>query len=203
MPDYILDWINKYGYVILFLLVLLQEIGVPSFPNEMFLFYFGYLASLNHFSISVVLLISIIADILGAVFLYFIFFYFGISLKKYLPNIVKKKLSNLKKIINSSTLDNPVYVFLIRITPFIRGYVSVFAGISHYSFKAYFKQIILSAILWTGGWVLFGFFTSNLIDQNFQNNSIKTLLLLLISVVIIMFLIYKLMMKLIIITRKK
>ncbi|MFY7965895.1 MAG: DedA family protein [Chitinophagaceae bacterium] len=160
MPQQLVDYINQYGYAILFLLVFLQEIGVPSFPNEITLYYFGYLASKNNFSLALVLLVAILADILGAFLVYFSFYFFGQTLKKYKPSWLKissKKITSLKlKMIKSSHTD----LLLIRLTPFVRGYISVIAGIMHLPSKKYSKAIILSSFLWTGGWIVLGFITS-------------------------------------------
>ena len=54
----------------------------------------------------------------------------------------------------------PKSILILRVTPFVRGYVSVLAGIIHLPFKTYIKQVILSAILWTGGWIILGAMTS-------------------------------------------
>jgi membrane protein DedA with SNARE-associated domain len=160
MPQQLVDYINQYGYAILFLLVFLQEIGVPSFPNEITLYYFGYLASKNNFSLTLVLLIAILADILGAFLIYFSFYFFGQTLKKYKPTWLKissKNIASIKsKMINSSNKD----LLLIRLTPFVRGYISVIAGIIHLPSKKYSKAIVISSFLWTGGWIILGFITS-------------------------------------------
>ncbi len=160
MPQQLVDYINQYGYTILFVLVVLQGIGIPIFPNELTLYYFGYLASLHNFSLILVLCVAIIAEILGALFVYFIFYFFGDFLKKYKPFWVKvssKKINTLKiKIIKSSNSS----LLLLRLTPFIRGYICVIAGILHLPYKVFIKIIVTSSILWTSSWIILGFITS-------------------------------------------
>jgi membrane protein DedA with SNARE-associated domain len=105
-------------------------------------------------------LIAILAEIFGASLVYFSFYFFGSTLKKYRPSWLKipsKKISLLKlKIINSSSKS----LLLFRLIPFIRGYVSVLAGIIHLPQKKYIKVIVISSFLWTGGWILLGAITS-------------------------------------------
>ncbi len=160
MPEDLVNYINQYGYLLLFALVFLQEIGVPSFPNEIVLYYFGYLSSQNNFSLILVLFIAIAADIIGTSLLYSVFHFFGKSLIKFKPSwlkISKEKIQSIQvKIISRKSRT----ILFLRITPFIRGYVSVFAGIMHFPFKMYFNQVVLSAILWTGGWVVLGWITN-------------------------------------------
>lgn len=185
MPQQLVDYINQYGYAILFLLVFLQEIGVPSFPNEITLYYFGYLASVNIFSLFLVLIIAILADIFGAFLIYYIFYFFGDTLKKYKPSWLKvssRKMSLLKlKMINTSIKD----LLLFRLTPFVRGYISVIAGLIHLPSKKYSKAIIYSSILWTGGWIVFGYITSQYFQ--FFINSINHRLAMIFILVIFFF----------------
>jgi len=200
MPQQLVDYINQYGYSILFLLVFLQEIGVPSFPNEITLYYFGYLASKDNFSLTLVLLIAILADVLGAFLIYASFYFFGHTLRKYKPTWLKissKKISRIKvNMVNSSNKD----LLLFRLTPFVRGYVSVIAGIIHLPFKKYSKAIIMSSFLWTGGWIILGFITSQYF-QFFINSINHKYAMIFILLIFIVPLLCKLIFK--IVSRKK
>lgn len=182
MPEHLLNYINQYGYLLLFALVFLQEIGVPSFPNEIILYYFGYLASQNNFILILVLLTAITADIIGTILLYIVFYFFGKVIIKHKPTwlkVNKEKLISIKsKIVSRKSRT----IFFLRITPFLRGYISVFAGIMHFPFKVYFKQIVLSAILWTGGWVILGWYTNQYFQDVYHlvkgNNNFKILIVI-------------------------
>jgi membrane protein DedA with SNARE-associated domain len=46
MPPELILYITKYGYIAIFVLIFLQEIGAPNpIPNEFVLLYSGYLKS--------------------------------------------------------------------------------------------------------------------------------------------------------------
>lgn len=47
-------------------------------------------------------------------------------------------------------------IFIGRLTPIIRGYVSVAAGLLNISRKKYSGTVILSAVVWNAGLVLIG-----------------------------------------------
>jgi len=64
----------EYGYLSIFLLVFLQEIGIPSFPNELLLLYTGYLAYKGILDLFKVLMMVVAADISGSFILYILFF---------------------------------------------------------------------------------------------------------------------------------
>ncbi len=44
MPEDVVYYVTRYGYLAIFILVFLQEIGMPNpFPNELLLIFSGYL----------------------------------------------------------------------------------------------------------------------------------------------------------------
>ena len=187
MPEQLLNYINQYGYLLLFTLVFLQEIGVPSFPNEIVLYYFGYMASQNNFNLILVLLVAITADIIGTSLLYFAFYFFGKVLMKYKPTWIKIDKQKLKAIKSKLISRKSSTIFFLRMTPFLRGYISVFAGMMHFPFKVYFKQIVVTAILWTGSWVVLGCITNDYFRNtlNFVKDNKDIIILIMITFIIL------------------
>src|SRR5215831_7131137 len=93
------DYIAKYGYIAIFSLVFLQEIGVPNpVSNELVLLFSGYLTSLRKLNFITVLITVIAADTLGTSLLYTVFYYFGQRvLQKWSCFIAADKLACLAK----------------------------------------------------------------------------------------------------------
>jgi membrane protein DedA with SNARE-associated domain len=59
-------YILKYGYVAIFSMIFLQEIGVPNpVPNEVVLLFSGYLSSVGQLDCITVLITVIAADVLA------------------------------------------------------------------------------------------------------------------------------------------
>jgi len=151
-------FIVQYGYLAIFLLVFLQEIGIPNpITNELVLMFSGYLAYRGVLSISKILLVAIAADFIGTSILYFIFY----ALRKY--SILKHSSSRIQKLIAKVEIlkqrihnGNQWTIFLGRLTPFLRGYISVAAGILLIKPQAFLKTVLLSAVTWSGGLVLAG-----------------------------------------------
>lgn len=161
MPHELLDSISKYGYLILFLLVFIQEMGVPTFPNEITLCYFGYLCSQDIYSLSQSILIAVSADILGTSLLYWVFFFFARQFCNSKHEWLRKIVFRVESAQYKKKYTNNFSFFLGRVTPFIRGYVSVYAGIKCLPFKIYFLQVIASALVFTGGFITIGFCFAN------------------------------------------
>jgi membrane protein DedA with SNARE-associated domain len=86
LPDALISYIVEYGYLTIFSLVFLQEIGIPNpVPNELILLFSGYLSSIGQLSFEWVIITVIIADFVGTTSLYFAFYHFGKSIKAKKP----------------------------------------------------------------------------------------------------------------------
>src|SRR5919201_961970 len=82
-------YIIKYGYLAIFSLVFVQEIGVPNpVPNELVLLFSGYLTSIGQLDFTTVLLTVITADALGSSVLYMAFYYCGQRVLQKWPHIM-------------------------------------------------------------------------------------------------------------------
>src|SRR5215510_12619855 len=82
-------YIAKYGYIAIFSLVFLQEIGVPNpVPNELVLLFSGYLISVGKLDLTLVWLTAASADIIASSLLYMTFYYFGQRLLQKWPHVI-------------------------------------------------------------------------------------------------------------------
>ena len=146
----------EYGYLSIFLLVFLQEIGIPSFPNELLLLYTGYLAYKGILDLFKVLIIVVTADISGSFILYILFFYCSTFLMKHKPNWLAAPYRMIRLLKIKMRNKGSMNIFFGRLIPFLRGYISVVAGMLHVNIKKYAFMILLSALVWSGGYVLIG-----------------------------------------------
>lgn len=155
MPTDLANYIIRYGYLTIFSLVFLQEIGVPNpVTNELVLLFSGYLAYTGRLDLTLVVLTVVAADVLGTSLLYFIFYLFGEYLLKHAPKwLPMQKIENLKnKVKNRGRMG----IFVGRLIPYVRGYTSVAAGLLEIPPKVFLTSVILSALLWSGGYVVIG-----------------------------------------------
>jgi membrane protein DedA with SNARE-associated domain len=184
------DYIVKYNYLAVFSLVFLQELGVPNpVPNEIILLFVGYLASVNILNFPLILLTSISADIIGTSILYTVFYFFGNQILKYAPRWLPiKKIEALKQHLSKrGDLD----IFLGRLLPYLRGYISVAAGLLKIPAKKFLSSVIVSAVVWTGGYVIAGRLLGKGWDKLATRFSAWQLLLLIAVIAILVFFIIK------------
>jgi membrane protein DedA with SNARE-associated domain len=157
MADEIILYITKYGYLAIFILVFLQETGMPNpFPNELLLIFSGYLSFRGILFLPFVVLTAICADLIGTGILYFLFYSTGTLIiqkkPKWLP-ISSKMIEQLSiKISKGGMLG----IFIFRLTPFTRGYASVITGLLQVKPRVFLPVALLSAVTWATGYVLIG-----------------------------------------------
>lgn len=155
MPPVLVHFVGSYGYLAIFLLIFLQEIGVPNpVPNEIVLLFSGSLGATGILSFPVIFLIVVSADIVGAILLYGVFYMYGQRLLSKIPlPVSKQKLAQLTEgIVRRGWWG----VFLGRLLPFFRGYASVVAGLTRMKFPLFITSVISSALVWSGGIAIVG-----------------------------------------------
>jgi membrane protein DedA with SNARE-associated domain len=154
MPLELIEYITNYGYLTIFGLVFLQELGVPNpVPNELILIFSGYLASTGKLSFSLVVLTAVAADFIGTTILYLVFYSFGTKFLKKIKFLPHKKIAQLVVYLSGRGRWG---VYVGRLLPLLRGYASVAAGVLRLPPKEFIPAVILSAFTWSGGYVLLG-----------------------------------------------
>ncbi len=155
LPPELANYIIKYGYFAVFSLIFFQELGVPNpVPNEIVLLFVGYLASIKVLNFSLIFLTSISADFIGTSILYIVFYFFGGQILKHAPRWLPiQKIEAIKEHVSKK---GGWGVFFGRLIPYLRGYVSVAAGLLKIPPKKFLFSVIISATIWSGGYVVAG-----------------------------------------------
>lgn len=161
MTESFFNLIYQYGYLALFCFLFLQEVGAPNpIPNEVVLIVSGYLIHSGYLSFFGVILVIIASDLLAALILYGLFYFFGswlmTSKPKWIP-IPTRSILKLHQKVNEQGLS---MVFLGRLTPFIRGYVAVISGLSHINFKTYIIIASITTTIWGLFYITIGYVIS-------------------------------------------
>lgn len=158
MPPELAEYIVKYGYLAIFSLVFLQELGVPNpVPTELILLFAGYLASAGILDVKVAFITAIAGDLIGTTILCTIFYAFGHTILEKKPGwlpIRKDKVDKLKNII---VAKGKWGIFIWRLIPYVRGYASVAAGLLGVPFKVFIPMAGMSAIIASGGYIVAGY----------------------------------------------
>jgi membrane protein DedA with SNARE-associated domain len=150
-------YITRYGYVAIFLFVLLQELGVPNpVTNEFVLLFSGYLAFSGVLNLWLVFLTAVSADCIGTTILYAVFYAFGEYIMNHRPRWFPLSPADIDRIVHTISERQQWGIYVGRLIPFLRGYVSVAAGLLAIRPKIFLPAVIVSAITWSGGYVIAG-----------------------------------------------
>ena len=156
-PDF-LQSVIKYGYLIIILLVFLQEVGFPNpIPNELVMVFSGYLCYTGMLKVPFVILVALLGDLLGSGILYAVFFFFGKKIMKKKPRWLPISQKKIDKLAAKFQKQGISAVIIGRLSPFIRGYVSVLMGLMNYPAKKYLWILVGTAIFWACFYVLTGY----------------------------------------------
>lgn len=191
MYNELVGFITKYGYLAIFFMVFSQEIGIPNpIPNELSLMMAGYLSAEGYLFLPWIILIAIFADILGTLILYFLFYFLGSYIIKHKPKWFPISVQSIEKRLNIVLKNKVKYLFIGRLTPFIRGYTSVVAGLLKIRPKIFFPIAIISGTVWSITCILFGRFFGNYLYYFFENlGELRIVFFVFIIIVVLFFII--------------
>jgi membrane protein DedA with SNARE-associated domain len=157
MPADVMQFIARYGYLAIFILVFLQESGFPNpIPNKLVLLFKGYLIYSGIFKFYDVILVALIADFLATSILYFTFRAFGFQIIKRKPRWIPISRNRIESFSLSLSEGGLPAIFIYQLTPFIRGYTSVISGLLQIRIKNFLTIAILSASVWASAYIVIG-----------------------------------------------
>ncbi len=190
MPPEVSAFITNYGYLAIFLLIFIQELGIPNpLPNELVLMFSGYLAFKGILNLPFVILVSVSADIIGTGILYTLFYFLGNYILKHKPRWFPLSDKSIEKYSSKISKGGKWTIYICRVTPFVRGYTSIIAGLLQIKSKIFLPIALISAITWSVTCVLIGFFLGpywNLAGEKLENLKFIILVVALIILAIIL-----------------
>lgn len=150
-------YITRYGYAAIFLLVFLQELGVPNpVTNEFVLLFSGYLTFLGVLNLGFAVLAAVAADCIGTTILYAVFVRYGEAILARRPGWFPLSKEHIDRLARAIAKRRQWGICLGRLVPFLRGYTSVAAGLLGIAPRVFLPAVAASAIVWSGGYVVAG-----------------------------------------------
>jgi membrane protein DedA with SNARE-associated domain len=193
VPEEVVYFITRYGYVAIFILVFLQEIGMPNpIPNELVLMFSGYLSFKGLLYLPSVILTVISADFIGTNILYVIFYNTGTYIMLRKPKWVPLSATTIDRLTRKISEGGQLSIFIFRVTPFTRGYTSVITGLLHIKPRIFLPIALISATTWATIYVLIGYIIGpswNLFTKNIGNFK-YTLLAVFVTIVTMVLIVY-------------
>jgi len=190
MPEEVVYYVTRYGYLAIFILVFLQEIGMPNpFPNELLLIFSGYLSFKGLLYIPFVILTAIFADFIGTNILYVLFYSTGTYIMQKKPKWFPLSDRMIGKLSTKISKGGQLSIFIFRLTPFTRGYTSVITGLLQVKPRIFLPLALISGITWATVYVVIGYYIGPFWDLFAGNiGSFKYIMLAVLAVVFCLFL---------------
>lgn len=160
MQEIILSIMNAYGYLGVFLLIMIENV-FPPIPSEVILLFGGFMTTYSKLSIVGMIVASTLGSLFGAVILYYIGKIFNKDrLKKIisgkLGKILRLKVSDIDKA--DSWFDNKgnKTVFFCRFVPLIRSLISIPAGMSEMPILKFIIYTVVGSLIWNAVLIIVG-----------------------------------------------
>lgn len=146
--DYILTFMREFGYVAMFIAMVLENANIPI-PSEVVLGFAGYLIAQGVFDMTTTMIVATLAGVVGSVLSYWIGEHGGRPL---LLRYGKYIFFNERKFHMAEKLFakyGGAAVFIGRLLPGIRTFISFPAGVAKYPMGKFILWTVLGTIPWT------------------------------------------------------
>lgn len=152
---WITHYISSTGYFGVALLMTLESVGIPI-PSEVIMPFGGFLVVSGQFTLFGVALVGAVGNLIGSLIAYYIGLYGGRPLvEKYGKYILLSK-HDLDMTDQFFHLRGAVTVFVGRILPIVRTYISFPAGIAKMKIVPFIIYTFVGALIWSYALALVG-----------------------------------------------
>lgn len=153
MENWIIEFMNEFGYIGVLLLIMFENI-FPPIPSEVILTFGGFMTTYSEMTKVGVLIAATIGSVAGAIILYSIGLLLGVSrLEKLVAHWGKYLRFTRQDLYRAEawfTKYGPWAVFFCRLIPLIRSLISIPAGMSGMNFPLFIILTTLGSLIWNG-----------------------------------------------------
>ena len=187
----ILSLFDRYGLFIVFIFVILEYSCFPI-PSEVILPFLGYIANVNSYNLTAVIVFSVMMGYLGSLICYLIGYYGGSKLFNKIYNKFPSWRKGLDATYNFFYKHGNLSVMIGRVIPLCRTYISFLAGMFKQSLFRFSIYSVLGIIVWNFILICFGYIlTNNWIVIEKYYKSYKYILIFIFFVFLSYFIIHK------------
>ena len=160
MQEIILEIMNAYGYLGVFLLIAIENV-FPPIPSEVILLFGGFMTTFTKLHVIGVIFAATLGSLLGAIVLYYI----GKILNKErlkrivsgkVGKILRLKASDIEKADHWFDIKGNKTVFFCRFIPIVRSLISIPAGMSEMPMPKFLIYTISGSLIWNSVLTIIG-----------------------------------------------
>lgn len=168
--NFLVAFISKIGYLGIFIGMFLESTLVPI-PSEVIMIPAGIAAAKGNFNIYLIIIIGTLGNVFGAIFSYYLAKKIGRALIFKIGKYFFIKPEAIIKIENYFKKHGPISVFIGRLLPGFRHFISLPAGLANMNFRLFWIYTSLGSAIWTSILAILGFVIGDneqLIAQNLE-----------------------------------
>ncbi|MBM7553494.1 DedA family protein [Thalassobacillus pellis] len=151
MGEWITSFMEQYGYIGIFLMMLFENL-FPPIPSEIVLPYGGFMTTTTGLSVIGVIAVSTLGSLLGAVALYLIGLLMDVErLEKIVErwgHILRVKKEDIHKADAWFDRYGPWTVLFCRMVPLVRSLISIPAGMSNMKVVVFLLYTTIGTLIW-------------------------------------------------------
>jgi membrane protein DedA with SNARE-associated domain len=157
VASWIKHLLDVAGYPGIFLAMLIEGSGIPL-PSEITMPFSGFLTTGAHakFQVPLVIIVGAAAEVCGAFIGYAIGFYGGRLLLERYGRYVFISPADIDRVTAWFDRFGSVVVFIARLLPAVRSYVSIAAGVGKMPLRSFFMFSVLGSVIWCTFLVILG-----------------------------------------------
>lgn len=160
MEQIIINAMEQFGYIGVFLLIAIENI-FPPIPSEVILVFGGFMTTYTSLNIPIMVLAATLGSLLGAIVLYYIGKIFNKErLKRIISGkigkVLRLKASDIEKADHWFDTKGNKTVFFCRFIPIVRSLISIPAGMSEMPMQKFLIYTILGSLIWNTVLIIVG-----------------------------------------------
>ncbi len=156
----IISLISSYGYIAIFILMLLESIILPI-PSEIVLPFTGFLIALDKINPILGFLDALIASVLGSLIGYFLGYFFGIDVFLKYGRRMGFSEKSYYDAIDWMKKYGIYFAFISKVLPAVRSIASIICGAFKLDVKKFILYSSLGIAIWSFVLIYFGFELTN------------------------------------------
>jgi membrane protein DedA with SNARE-associated domain len=151
VENWITDIISEYGYLGVFLIIVLENV-FPPIPSEIVLSFSGFMTTRTDLTILGIVAASTAGSVLGAIILYWIGSILDVArLEKIIDrwgHVLRLKKEDIRKADGWFDRYGIWTVFFCRMVPLLRSLISIPAGMSNMNFPLFLLLTLIGTLIW-------------------------------------------------------
>lgn len=166
--SFLVEFINDIGYLGIFIGMFLESTLVPL-PSELIMIPAGLAASTGSMNLHIALLVGTVGNIAGAVFSYYLALSVGRTILFRIGKYFFVRAETIIKIENFFQNHGHISIFIGRLLPGFRHFISLPAGVAKMDIKLFLLYTTLGSTIWNAILIVLGFFigtNQKLIEEN-------------------------------------